>query len=794
MDRIYSYIFLILFCFSPLSYSDEPTVASLIRGVNQARLQIQSGEARFTLTINHAAEKSEAEIAAWRQQEKERELKAYRPNPYLPGRDPNDSEGHFKEFKQYLTEQLDWEAEWYRQRLQIQASNVAFQILGEDFAFVPKVYQYKMTIQDRLDMEPDSRKAQHLQAGWFRLITHDTQKQVKEGVGNVVLPMPTVQTFDSNYHGGFLHLALHGRSAHRVPNQAKWVGKETIDGAVCDILEFSTERFWRRIWVDGALSFCVRQMEARKDSNAPLFARGEYKDFRRFGDVWYPVVTQFTSYKNDGTIKQVTTVEVKEAEFNVDFPKDFFKIDLQFYKGRGNLLGPKTPFSGSLSPTKKPQTEAEILLLSCGPQSLLRVCEILDVETNLRELKKLSGFDPTRGTTMLGLKEAATYKGLTPKGVKANLKGLKKNKVPLPAIAYVDGNHFLVFEAVQRDGVRISDPANKYNPHLSWKALSKIWEGELLIFDAVGQPSTPEPVPLAFAPEAEYDFGKALGGSEIKHTFAIQNIGQKPLKILSVTETCACTAAIVSQHEIPAGANGMIEAVLKVPSENAPVEENITIFTDDPTQNTVILTLKGQAFIPLKTFPERLAFGNQKHFQSPLTKKVSLHVQSEVQILGVRTDSEHLRAKLDEGQIPHVEVQLLPNMPVGQFSRSLLVDYRYKGKQTTHDVLIFGEVLGAFRVTPKRFFFGLIKDPEAISKTITISSLNDQPFHLTSVESNSEAVIATVEKTADEMRYHLTVTIHPEASSGELSGEILLKTSSPIQPTLRVPFFGIIGE
>ena len=733
MSRIALSVHLMLFYVSSVCYSDELAVDSLIRGVNQARLQIKSGEVRYIYTLNdHVPEKSEAEIAAWIQQEREKELKQYTPNPYLPGRDPKDLKGHFEEFKQYLTESLNWQAEYYRQRTEITGVNVAFQIFDEDFGFIPKVYQYKMAMQDRLDMDLDSRKAEHLQAGWFRLLTYDTQHQVEEDIGDIVLPTSFVTTYHSDYHGGFLHLGLYGRSLSRVPNQARWVGQETVDEAVCDILEFRSKRYLNRIWVDTALSFCIRRKEARKDSNAPLFSQGEYKDFRRFGEVWYPMVTRFTAYKGDGITKQTITVEVEEAEFNVAFPKHFFQIDLDFYGGNEKLFKPSLPFPGAVSPAKELQTQVVDVLLLCGPQSLLRVCEILDVETNLKELKKLSGFNPNRGTTMLGLKEAATYKGLTPKGVRANLKGLKKKKVPMPAIAYIDGNHFLVFEAVQRGGVRISDPAGKYNSHLSWKQLSKIWEGELLIFDAEGQRATPESVPLAFAPEAEYNFGEALGGSEIRHTFAIQNIGQQPLKILSMAETCACTAAVVSQREIPTAANAMIEAVLKVPSENTLVEESISVFTNDPTQNTVVLTFKGRAFVPLKTFPERLAFGIQKRAQSPLTKRISLHLRSEVEILGVRTDSEHLSAVFTDEQIPHVKVQLLPTIPVGQFSHHLLVDYKYEQKETTHEIPVFGEVLGAFTVSPQHIFFGLVKDKQAVTKTVTISPTDKHPFKIIS--------------------------------------------------------------
>ena len=70
-----------------------------------------------------------------------------------------------------------------------------------------------------------------------------------------------------------------------------------------------------------------------------------------------------------------------------------------------------------------------------------------------------------------------------------------------------------------------------------------------------------------------------------------------------------------------------------------------------------------------------------------------------------------------------MEVQVLSSIPVGPFSDYLLVDYRYNGQKTTHKVPIFGEVLGDFRVTPKRLFFGLIKDPETFSKNIAISRL-----------------------------------------------------------------------
>ena len=784
---------LILFCVSWVCYSDELTVTELIRGVNQARQTIQSGELVVYVKFTYPREKSEAEIDAWIQAETKKEMENIRKGIFhkdlsIPYTDPNDFQ------KIYLIPYLNYRSNGFRQHTIVEKSHVAFQLQGIDAGVPP----YKMTVVENPRRYLGSIEAENHQAGNFYLLAYDTQSQIREHIGDIVSPAPSagsVSLSRSNYFAGYRPFESYGRSPGSVPISAKRIGKEVVDEAACEILTYEVATGKNiKIWVDPSIDFCIRRTEVKESRDTSVIVHlSEYKQFRQFGDVWYPEVTQMTYCDADGSRRKKTSVEVVACEFNINFPKDFFKIDRNFYEGHGRRFRDMERFQfgrdGSI-----PSTDSEENLLLCGPQSLLRICEILNIITNLNELKKLTQFTPTRGTTMLGLKNAAIYKGLAPTGVKATLKLLKKGKVPLPAIAYVAANHFLVFEAVTQSGIKISDSAHKYNPHLSWDELAEIWNGELLIFDTKKGPKRkPQQIPIAFAETPEYDFGKALGGSEIKHTFTFKNIGQKPLKILSVTEPCACTASVLSQDEIPVGETGRIAAVLTVPSANKQVQESLLVLTDDPTQSTLTFTLTGQAFIPLTTFPERLALGNQNLLQSPLTKRVSFHMEEDVKILGVRTTSEHLKVKLEDGQIPQMEVQVLSSIPVGPFSDYLLVDYRYNGQKTTHKVPIFGEILGDFQVTPNRLFFGMIKETETVSRNIAISPTRAHFFKITSVESSSKAVIAKVTKTNDEMPYQVTVIIVPNTESGEKSGEIFVRTSSPTQPILRVPFFGIVA-
>lgn len=787
-----------IFFMSSLCFSKDLTLDELIHGVNLTRNRIRSGEVRASVTVDYAAEKSPEEIKAWMREEREQTLKDF----------ANDSKAELE--RQLRT--IPFAAEHYSGYQRTEESNFAFQIFDQDIAFSPEVYQYKMTRLDLTESDLYSERAHYHWAGALEILTYDGQTEALERV-EALAPHSSVELFDSHENAGFLHFESYGCPARRVPVNAQLVGKETIAGADCYILEFqgSEENAdigifnFVRIWVDVEKNFCIRKEEFRQDRQLVVSWENIYEHFQKLGDIWFPMVIHKTHNKPDGTPIVITTVLVKEAMFNINFPENFFQVDRQFYFNHPRLR--ISPISEIISPEfghieksepprNSPPAESDYLLLTCGPNSLLRICELLKVNTNFDQLAQLSRFHPDHGTTMLGLRDAARYKGLNPKGIQANIELLKKGKVSMPAIAYVGGNHFLVFEEVTSDGVLISDPANKYDRYLSFKELSEIWNGELLTFDYQPEQAEPKLVPLVLAETRFYDFGETLGGGEIRHTFKLKNIGQKPLKITKVEESCVCTVTIASKDEIPPGQFGIVEAVLKVPSENRQVEESINVYTNDPIQSQVTLTLKGTAFVPITTFPSRLLLGSI-HPKTSIKKSLTIHQKGKTQILVVRTDSDHLKAAIvstKSDPITRVEVTLLESAPSGTFSYNLLVDYQYEGQEATHEVLVFGEVLGAFSLSPKRFFFGLIRDKSAVSKTVSILSLSDQPFKIVSVEPNSAYVTTKVISQTEGIDYQLTATVQPEAPAGELSGEILIRTDSTVQPILRIPCVGIISD
>lgn len=342
MSRIFfSSLCCSIFFMSALGSSKDLSLDELIHGVNLTRNRIRSGEVRAVVTVDYAAEKSPEEIQAWMQEEREQTLKDFA------------TDGQAELERQLRT--IPFAAEEYSGYQKIEESNFAFQIFDQVVASSPKAYQYKMTRVDLTESDLYSERAEYFWAGALEILTYDGQTEVLERI-EALAPHSSFELFDARKNAGFLHFESYGAPARRVPANARLVGKERVAGTDCYILEFqgSEEDIdigifnFVRIWVDVKKDFCIRKEEFRQDKESVVGWETTYDHFQKLGDIWFPMVTRETYNKSDGTPIEITTVLVKEAAFNVDFPENFFQVDQQFYFNHPRLR--ISPLSEIISP------------------------------------------------------------------------------------------------------------------------------------------------------------------------------------------------------------------------------------------------------------------------------------------------------------------------------------------------------------------------------------------------------------------------------------------------------------
>ncbi len=138
----------------------------------------------------------------------------------------------------------------------------------------------------------------------------------------------------------------------------------------------------------------------------------------------------------------------------------------------------------SLPPPAKPTVPVALTLdnADCGPRALLMVCQQQGISTSLIHLRQVAGTTPA-GTSLAGLERAAHAVGLKAEGVQVSRAGL--GEADMPALAYVNGNHFIAVLSVQGRGddatATVHDPNNVREQTIGQERLLRLCSGYLLL-------------------------------------------------------------------------------------------------------------------------------------------------------------------------------------------------------------------------------------------------------------------------------------------------------------------------
>jgi ABC-type bacteriocin/lantibiotic exporter with double-glycine peptidase domain len=114
----------------------------------------------------------------------------------------------------------------------------------------------------------------------------------------------------------------------------------------------------------------------------------------------------------------------------------------------------------------------------CGAAALAMVLEAFGCGASLDVLERDTRMGP-RGVSMLALLDSAERRGLDGTGWRLTWPELER--VAYPAIAFVDGNHFVVVLGASSSRVELADPA-RGRLRLTRRAFERRWRGELLTF------------------------------------------------------------------------------------------------------------------------------------------------------------------------------------------------------------------------------------------------------------------------------------------------------------------------
>lgn len=199
--------------------------------------------------------------------------------------------------------------------------------------------------------------------------------------------------------------------------------------------------------------------------------------------------------------------------------------------------------------------------------------------------------------------------------------------------------------------------------------------------------------------ETEIDLGQLTRVDEASARFAIRNVGQQALQILSADPSCGCTVVDFDESIAP-GKQGYIEATLDLGTVRGALLSQIHVKTDDPARPEVTLTLRAEVIGSVLILPVDDVYMHNRVGRLPVARRLLRRTPDETRVLEIRD----LEASADWLEVAVEEVEA-PRPAGGGLPEALPGDWLLT-------VAVAGEPTYGRREENVRFTTGLAREPE----------------------------------------------------------------------------------
>lgn len=306
----------------------------------------------------------------------------------------------------------------------------------------------------------------------------------------------------------------------------------------------------------------------------------------------------------------------------------------------------------------------------------------------------------------------------------------------------------------------------------------------------------PGPQPKALVENPLFDFGTALEGTMVSHTFKIKNVGKGELMISGVKTSCGCTAATPNKNHLAPGEETDITVGFDTHFQKGHQIRTITAYTNDPDTPQAVMTIQGTVRQQVAAVPAQVSFGTVRK-GTEVTQDVTIRDLTKGKNFSVGPVSNSnssikvvqvARPDHKPGALLHVTLE--KTMPTGGFDDTIKV----VTNRVPIQIDVFGTISGDLSVEPAQVSFGIAPKGQAVVRMIALKNNGPHDVKVLDVTSSVPTVGVSTAIVKPGREYEITVTLNPTAAEGQLRGQLTIRTDDPEQSSVTVPFYAIVGQ
>jgi hypothetical protein len=328
-------------------------------------------------------------------------------------------------------------------------------------------------------------------------------------------------------------------------------------------------------------------------------------------------------------------------------------------------------------------------------------------------------------------------------------------------------------------------------------------------------PTSPQDDPAPAGPSSNYplaapplrlraltwDFGTALPGRKITHTFEITNPGAERWTLKHFTPSCPCTMAKLPSGAVGPGETARLELTYTAPLLDGKVAGHVMIEFAEPASPILQLTIQGEVRSLLSANPPSLVF-DYAPSGTRLSRTVTLHNRSDRRVklthvdtpAGLRAEWRSVADRIQDGQ-PRQTWELTVHAEPDKF--------RPVHGEAVLTVRTDSEEVGPLslpvrrqaplEVSPDQLAFGVVEVGKTGQKRMllraapALGELTAKDLVLT--HNLGDELDVQVQKEEASRSFVVLVRFQPRAAAGgarEVMGELAISTHKDTSPPLRV--------
>jgi hypothetical protein len=289
-----------------------------------------------------------------------------------------------------------------------------------------------------------------------------------------------------------------------------------------------------------------------------------------------------------------------------------------------------------------------------------------------------------------------------------------------------------------------------------------------------------------------YEFGKVKAGDAVKYSYVFTNTGTGTLEVTHVQPQCGCTTAGDWTHKVETGQTGTVAISFNSANYNGPVFKTVTVTSNDKSQPTFSLQLKGTVWKPIEAVPSFVYMNVPAESPGATSTSVRIVNNSDevMAITSVESNNKVFQTEVTTntpGKEYQIIVKAVPPLSPGNQQGQLTVKTTSTNAPTL-SISVIMNVQAAVAVMPAQMTIPPAPLGSKITQSVTIQNNGTNTLSVSDPKVNLDGVNVEIHERQPGHSYEAVLTFPEGYKLPEYpQAEFTVKTSHPQFQVIKVP-------